>query len=122
MNVEMYALAGKYEVRGLKEVVVAKVKLAMRAEWPSVWRHSQSPASDLVARVSLVYSSTTEANRGLRDCAVAHTQENWNVTSCFLDIEAVIREKPVFVMDIMAKKFSTPSSPFWSLSTMQCCR
>ncbi|KAK4465455.1 hypothetical protein QBC42DRAFT_13077 [Cladorrhinum samala] len=72
-HAEVYALAEKYMIRGLKAVALRHFKIAAAAHFVDI--------SDFLQAACEVYTSTVEHDRGLRDVVVEtlHSRSNWLV-------------------------------------------
>lgn len=82
MHAKMYALGSKYGIKSLKDVALGKFKeAAMYA-----WNHG-----DFVEAIGIVYSTTPDGDKGLRDIVTRVLLDHSQVISGKQAVEACIR-------------------------------
>ncbi|KAL6714137.1 hypothetical protein ACLMJK_008631 [Lecanora helva] len=92
LNAEIYVLADKYDVKGLKSVAAAKFTERMNE------RSSLTLNLDLI---SFIYSNTTDSNSTLRTETVRRAHGQWKKIAAEPDIKAVIAEFPEFAIEML---------------------
>lgn len=101
VNAEMYALADKYGIKGLKKHVVRKMKLAL--SWAESFASKSAVASNLAVLIPIVYNTTPDKDRGLRDCIVPFAFTFWRELSTLKSFKDILLATPVFVIDMVGK-------------------
>lgn len=92
----MYILADKVEMEGLKDYAKKRFTIIM-----DLWMKYKTIMRSLPRLVSLVYSSTPETDRTLRDAVAAYAQTKWQALSTELDMKTLLAENPDFAFDIL---------------------
>lgn len=113
-NVRMYALADRYDVSGLKQVVEKRIKHLINAA-----RYNQNTdfAHELLAEIPLIYETTPASDRGLRNCVLDYVKSHWVGLSASESIKAVISEAPEFALELI----TTMSQSYLYEGTCQRC-
>lgn len=94
-NAEVYALAGKYEIDGLKMIAKAKFSTVLD-EWAAI--DAIPPFATLV---SMVYGSTPDSDRALRDILVGYTQKKWKMLGINRGIKGILARNPGLALDLI---------------------
>ena len=101
MDAEMYALADKYEMSGLK--TAAQNKFGNNMDLWLSWTASRSVGS-FPSLISLVYSSTPISDRLLRDRVVAYAQEAWKLIPREEVLKTMLAANLDFALDMVNSK------------------
>lgn len=91
LHAQVYVVADKYMIGGLKDLALRKFKAATRQGWV---------VEDLVAAAQLAYSDTTEADRGLREAVTATIYEHPDVLDKE-EIRNVLRDTGALGLDLI---------------------
>lgn len=86
----MYAMGDKYDMQGLK----LKAKENFVESLPSC-------AGDFTAAIPVVYTSTPDTDRGLRDYVAAFAAIHWKPLLAMSDFKRAIAENIDFVDDVV---------------------
>lgn len=82
-NAEMYALGEKYNLQGLKKTAAAKFETAL---------HSETRGTPILPLITLIYASTPENDRGLRDLILPVALVNAKILSSLPGFKSMIVE------------------------------
>lgn len=105
VNAEMYALADKYDIKGLKKHAVRKMRCALTL---AVNQGPQSTfASKIAILIPIIYNTTPDEDRGLRDCITPFAFAFWKELSALDSFKDLMLATPGFVIDIVGKVSST---------------
>lgn len=97
-NVRMYALAEKYDIKGLKKLAEKKLDTLIQEALKS----QQTTLEDaLLAEISLIYESTPASDRGLRNCVLSYVKNNWVRLSQSEQLKDVISKAPEFAIELV---------------------
>ena len=99
---KMYAIADKYDIKGLQSLSRDKFKLAAANNW----NHC-----DLPLAIYAVYTSTPDSNMGLRDIVVNLISDHMSLMRK-PEVEAVVRESNGLAFDLLKLKHLS-SSGVW---------
>lgn len=92
-SAKMYAMGDKYDMQGLK----LKAKENFVAHLPV-------SAGDFIAAIPVIYTSTPDTDRGLRDNAAAFAVYHWKTLFAMPDFKKAIAENVDFVNDVVEKR------------------
>lgn len=108
-NTAMYGFAEKYDMQGLKKTAKSKFDDVLSQFSP--FSPLKAPPDVLESKInrvanviSLVYSSTPESDRGLRDSILDFVQQYWKELSAVPDFNATIAQTPQFAVEIIGRK------------------
>ncbi len=88
--VKMYALGDKFDIKGLK--------LATRLDEDNFWLYGE-----FIAVIPLIYTTTPDTDRGLRDQAVDYGSVNWKSLWAQPGFKDKLTETGDFINDIVTK-------------------
>ena len=97
--VKMYALGDKYDLEGLKRE--AAEKFATRA--PRLYNECLGPIEEFIAVIPLIYTTTPDTDRGLRDQAVKYGRVKWETLWAQPGFKDKLAEIGDFINDIVTK-------------------
>lgn len=121
-NAQMYVLADKFDMPFLKKL--AKEKFDQALSGPS-W---EGKNSHVIQVIPLIYGSTMDSDRGLRDIIVSHVRKNFNDLFATPSFSTVV-ETPEFLLELAKKLFEPPyqavckrckSSDKWKADHVRC--
>lgn len=104
-NAQVYALAEKYNIPGLKVLARKKSRAAMLQEFGPGPRNGPPNMSHLIAIISLVYNSTPETDRFLRDLVICYMWGHWKQLSPEPEFHALIVANPQLIIEAVNDKF-----------------
>lgn len=97
--VMMYAIGDKYDIRGLKQESERRFAVCLREmEWSVI------QIDYFLQAVSLVYTMTSDCDRGLRDQAAVFGRENWGRFCLVPDFKDNLSRYYDFVSDIITER------------------
>lgn len=101
----MYSIADKYDIPSLKDKAVEKfdVDIAIceiQAHESMKSLTVASPVDDLIEAIPLIYNSTPDGDRGLRDCAAVVVIYGWKVFRNHPGLQNLIAAAPEFSREI----------------------
>lgn len=101
INAKMYAVADKYDMQGLKKKAELKFKngLTKIVEIHAVTRD----ISQLFTAIPIVYTTTPDSDRALRDAIAIFAAENWTRLLTVPEFKTCMEENIDFVIDVVAK-------------------
>lgn len=91
-NAQVYSLADRYMIPALKHLAKDKFATAIKTGWSM---------DDFLLAVDVVYSSSPEDDRGLRDLVVGVSGENLEMLLKNTGFQNLLGEKPKFAADII---------------------
>ena len=91
-NAQVYCLADQYMMAALKHLAKDKFEAAIKTGWAM---------DDFLLAVDVVYSSSPEGDRGLRDLVVKVSGENLEKLLKNVGFQNLLSEKPKFAADII---------------------
>lgn len=104
-NAQVYALAEKYDIEGLKVLARTKFDAAMVAEFDPVPLTSPPDMTHLIAILSLVYNSTPGSDRVLRDRVIGHMWKHWKRLTPEPEFHALIAANPELMIEAVNNMF-----------------
>ena len=104
-NAQIYALAEKYDIAGLKILASIKFNAAMMTEFGPGPRNCAPDMTHLIAIISLVYTSTPESDRVLRDRIIGELWSHWKQLSPKPDFHIVIAANPDIMIEAVNDRF-----------------
>ena len=90
-HAQMYSLADRYGIGGLKSLAQQKFKPAARRYWAS---------QDFAPAVHIVYTSTPDEDRGLRDIVTETIDEHRNLIKK-PEMEMMVKDLPLLAFDLL---------------------
>lgn len=90
LHTQVYALAEKYDIAGLKQLAKRKFEIAVACYYD---------APELADAIEFVYTSTIDSDRGLRDVILQLFRSHPQLANT-QDIYAVIKETPTLALDL----------------------
>lgn len=110
-NAEMYALGEKYDLQGLKKTAAAKFETAL---------HSETRGTPILPLITLIYASTPENDRGLRDLILPVALVNAKNLSNVPGFKSMIVENAEFVSDVFGKTIAPKAPPPYTGTCTRC--
>ena len=101
LDARMYGIADKYDLPDLKQKV-------LKAFWPLLGLYRSDPL--LSEAASIVYGTTIDSDRGLRDLVKAVVWENRAVILVRKDVQECIMHNEGFKDDVLQSLFADPSA------------
>ena len=98
MNAEIYMLADKYDIAGLKQVAATQYRWVME-----VWAKNAATLP-VFSLVRLVYGGTPDSDQTLRGPVVHYAQLRWSVLASQPDIKTFLAENSAFALDLLNSK------------------
>lgn len=102
-NAQVYALADKYDIVGLLILAIMKFDVTMEAEFASA--PVRPDMAHLIAIISLVYNSTPDSNRVLRDRVINYVWKHWKELSPKPEFVELIAANPELMIGFVNEKF-----------------
>ena len=105
LNAQMYSIADKYDIPSLKDkavekfdvdIAICEIRTHENMNPPTV----ASPVDDLIEAIPLIYSSTSDGDRGLRDRAAVVVIHGWKVFRDHPGLQNLIAAAPEFSREI----------------------
>ena len=97
-NVEMYALGDKYGIKGLKNLSAEKFQNSLNAS-----RRKLGEGGTVLCAISLVYATTPDTDRILRDIVLSIPRRNWEFLSDIPEFQDFVAQNPAFAVDLIKK-------------------
>ena len=94
LDAEMYALADKYCIKGLKKRAIMKMENSLRWSESHLPRHST--AFSIAILIPIIYSTTPKEDRGLRDRIVHFALKFWRDLSTLETLHDILLATPEF--------------------------
>lgn len=110
-NAQVYSLADRYMIPTLKHLAKDKFETAIKTGWAM---------DDFLLAVDVVYSSSPESDRGLRDLVVGISGGNLKELLKNAGFQNLLSEKPKFAADIIISGVSSKFGSENSVHTYQC--
>lgn len=118
IEVEMYAIADKYAIPLLKEKAAKKFQVCLAMfTVPSKFPHVPQAVTinHVIKVIPIVYSSTPDTDRRLRDMVVKYAIKFWDDIEQCTDIQELILANPSFIADVL-RKMKSGSEKFFGYS------
>lgn len=96
LNAEMYVLADKYEIEGLKKVALDGFEDSLFRAW-----EIDTTVSELRVVVPFTYGSTPKSDRGLKDCVIESVLRNWRGRPNKAGLQQLFLDTPEFFLDMI---------------------
>ena len=109
-NAQVYALAEKYDIAGLKFLAKMKFDKAMVVE-SRLADMTHSDVAHLITIISFVYNSTPGTDRTLRDHVIGEIWMHWNDLTPMPEFHTLIAANPELMIEFVNKKCG-PSLPW----------
>ena len=100
INARVYALAEKYQIKGLKDVAKGKFITELEMDWTD---------KDFFTAIKIVYTTTPSFDRGLRDAVNAVVYNNRNYLQYRLSFMELVREHGDFAVDVTTASWDPES-------------
>lgn len=97
-NVKMYAIADKYGFTWIKELAVIKVGFDVDYARES---YTQRVQSELLKEIPLVYDTTLDTDRGMRDAMLEYVKKDWVRLSETEELLDAFAQAPVFGIEMV---------------------
>ena len=99
-NARIYAMGDKYDAQGLKDTAAKKFgeALANRAFMGAI------PLNSPIAAFHVIYSTTPDNDRGLRDQVIHFSSKNWKDLVTYDQFKILMSENIDLAIDIVGKK------------------
>ena len=110
-NAQVYCLADQYMMAALKHLAKDKFEAAIKTGWAM---------DDFLLAVDVVYSSSPEGDRGLRDLVVGVSGDNLEKLLKNVGFQNLLSEKPKFAADIIISGVSKKASSKDGVHTYRC--
>ncbi len=121
INAELYALGDKYDIKGLKKLSSKKFEAALD--------RIRGGALEFCAAIPLVYTTTPDTDRTLRDLVFRAVSRNWKLLSAAPNFKDCMLRNPGFVIDVVNKMCQSPllgpckrckSEDLWKVDHVKC--
>ena len=96
-NVKMYNLADKFGFLVIKQV--AQTRLGIDIEWAR--EHFSLVEFQLLKEIPLIYESTLDTDRGMRDLMLDYVAKDWVRLSLMDELLDAFAQAPVFAMEMV---------------------
>lgn len=117
-NVQMYALADKYDVPFLRQVALKNIQFAIDdAEKYRSVRHQIE--AELLGAIPLLYSTTLDTDRPLRDVLLEYVKTHWVRLSTTEELLDAFAQAPVFAVEMVTA--ANPKTPYEGKRRRWCC-
>ena len=97
-NVKMYAIADKYGLKTIKKIAQMKVELDIDFACGSYSRHVEI---ELLKEIPLIYESTLDTDRGMRDRILDYVKKDWVRLSETEELLDAFSQAPVFGIEMV---------------------
>lgn len=97
-NVQVYALAEKYEVPDLKKLAQDRIEQALMLAHKSL---GTSIEEEILSEIPFIYNTTPDSDRGLRNPVLEYVQKNWVRLSESRELKNVFVEAPMFGIELV---------------------
>ena len=97
-HAQMYALADEYDIKDLKEEALWKFKQALVAKEG----HSDELQTAL-ATIPLIYSTTPDSDRGLRDVVAAYGATNLERIKNLTELKSAATQAPMYMIEVLPR-------------------
>ena len=103
LNAQMYALADKYEIAGLKELAAEKFESTLFMDFGD-WTVDSFSVKRFLMVAYVVYRGTPDGDFRLRKSVVGFIQWHWPHFRAEPEFETFISENPKFVLDLVDRE------------------
>ena len=101
IDAQMYALGDKYDIRGLKALAAEKIEPAFDAYTLNTFGLDIQFLKEVSAVVDVVYSSTPESDRRLRDITMQVVLDLWEGLSAMDELKTVLCSHSDLILDMV---------------------
>ena len=98
IHAQMYGLADEYDIKDLKEEALWKFKLSLQ-----VVEEFENEQEKLLATIPLIYSTTPDSDRGLRDVVVDYGATNLEDIMDLPGLKSAANQAPIYMIEVLPK-------------------
>ena len=105
-HAEMYAMAEKFDLKNLKNLAKRKFVTALHCLEPgfNVTTLGNETLTRVLGVIPLIYSTTLENDRGLRDLVVKHVARHWHLFVALRQFKTFMAANTDFIIEVIEAK------------------